>query len=116
MIYLKNESCPEGLEFLLTIVAYHAYASPFYPDITHDRESENFKQIKLRCKLIAETYMYPDSPKVVNALTDSMKKKLRIELVKENFHPEIWKTSFEAVALYLTKEKMPKFLKRAGKS
>ena len=116
MLFLKNDGSTESLEFLLSITAYHGFAGPFYPDITHDRESENFKEIKLQCRLIAETFMYPESPKSLSNVGDAIKTKLRIELVKENFHPDIWRPSFEVVVSQLAKEKMSKFLKKASKN
>lgn len=110
MLYLKQDSGAESLELLLSIVDYHSFASPYYSDMVHDIEPENFKEIRLQCELIAETYIYPHSQKVIPSIT---KKNLRIELVnKENFHPDIWRPVFKVVAAYLKKEKMSKFLKR----
>ena len=128
---VKKEFVEESLLFLLSIIEYHKIASPYYPTslLTHNNlpvvpevampfKPNNVSQIifetiqeklKASCLQIRDTYIVSNAEREVN-LTQKERKAVLAEIDAGNYHPEIWKTSFEHIANLLRVNVLGKFL------
>lgn len=131
--YLKKEHNEDSLEFLLAVIEYHKFAIPFFsspyefdgslekelrkivqPDNLIGLKSSHFQDVcaKMRktCQDIYDEYIIPGS-KSEMAITDKLRKLVKMELEDSNFHPDIWRLIFEHVSVSLRVNCLDKFIR-----
>ncbi|KAJ3316059.1 hypothetical protein HDV04_000268 [Boothiomyces sp. JEL0838] len=144
MKFLKTEHTEENLEFLLAVINYHKFASPYYPNplnlantspltntgtqkgneqpsfvlpvqpstMSGEKYKELMVQLKTMCQSIVDTYIKSESLREINII-ERQRKQIVNELSSGNYHPEIWKPTFEHIANLLRTNSLTKFLKAA---
>ncbi|KAJ3276859.1 hypothetical protein HDV01_002914 [Terramyces sp. JEL0728] len=90
-----------------------SFVLPVQPSsMTGEKYKELMVQLKSMCQSIVDTYIKSESVKEINII-ERQRKQIINELSSGNYHPEIWKPTFEHIANLLRTNSLTKFLKSA---